>query len=200
LKIQNLYDEVLKYKVWWAKKPNFTLDWLPKLFWKKIELWQLFTGYQHFFIGKLTAYSFIRNVKIHFLWKCYTNRWWRSKFTHFLRFLHLPIVHFGWIHFMTTTVLPVSKLHPKNKLFRNSSAADDIHLEQTIYHLCRPIIIPSGWLSSPVVDYDPQWLIMIPSGWISSPVVDCNFKNQPSLMIFVSLEWISFSSDEYRLL
>jgi hypothetical protein len=31
-----------------------------------------------------------------------------------------------------------------------------------------------------VVDFHPQWLIMIPSGWISSPVVDFNFKNQPS--------------------
>jgi hypothetical protein len=41
-----------------------------------------------------------------------------------------------------------------------------IHLEQTIYHLCRPIIILSGWLSTPVVDYDLQWLNMISSGWL----------------------------------
>jgi hypothetical protein len=36
-----------------------------------------------------------------------------------------------------------------------------IHLEQTTYHLCRPIIIPSSWLSSPVVDYDAQWFNII---------------------------------------
>jgi hypothetical protein len=40
-----------------------------------------------------------------------------------------------------------------------SSKADD-------NHLCRPIIIPSGWLSSAVVDYDPQWLNIISSGWL----------------------------------
>jgi hypothetical protein len=81
-----------------------------------------------------------------------------------------------------------------------------IHLEQAIYHLCRPIIISSGWLSSPVVDYDPQWLIMIPSGWITSPVVDCNFKNQPSLYDFrlswmniVSIGWISSALDARQL-
>jgi hypothetical protein len=41
-----------------------------------------------------------------------------------------------------------------------------IYLEQTIYHLFRLIIIPSGLLSSPVVDYDPQWLNIISSGWL----------------------------------
>jgi hypothetical protein len=55
-------------------------------------------------------------------------------------------------------------------------------------------------ISSMTADYHPQWLIMVPSGWISSPVVDCNFKSQPSKMIFDSIEWISFRSDEYRLL
>jgi hypothetical protein len=36
-----------------------------------------------------------------------------------------------------------------------------IHLEQTIYHLFRSIIIPSGWLRSPMVEYHLQWLIVI---------------------------------------
>jgi hypothetical protein len=72
-----------------------------------------------------------------------------------------------------------------------------IYLEQTIYHLCRPIIIPSGWLSSPVVDYDPQWLDIISSGWLlfqESTIID---DIRLSWMNIVCIGWISSILDEY---
>jgi hypothetical protein len=77
-----------------------------------------------------------------------------------------------------------------------------IHLEQTIYHLCRPITIPSGWLSSPVVNNHPQWLIMITISrtnhhrCYSSPLNEYRFHR----MNIVCSRWISSPSDEYHLL
>jgi hypothetical protein len=73
----------------------------------------------------------------------------------------------------------------------------DIHLEQTIYHVYRPIIIPSGWLSSPVVDYNPQCLNIISNGWLlfqESTIIDdirLSWKN------IVSIGWIWSALDEY---
>jgi hypothetical protein len=48
-----------------------------------------------------------------------------------------------------------------------------IYLEQTIYHLCRPI---SCWLSSLAVEYHLLWTIMTYVGWYSSPADDIQLK------------------------
>jgi hypothetical protein len=86
-----------------------------------------------------------------------------------------------------------------------------IHLEQTIYHLFRPMIIPSGWLWSPVVEYHLQWLIVTSRinhhrwyssllneyrsiGWISS-VLD---EYRPRQMSIICFSWIFSALDEYH--
>jgi hypothetical protein len=56
---------------------------------------------------------------------------------------------------------------------KNSSAANDIYLEQTKYHLCRPI---SCWLSSLVVEYHLLWTIISYVAWYSSPADDIQLK------------------------
>jgi hypothetical protein len=74
------------------------------------------------------------------------------------------------------------------------------HLQQTIYHLCQPIIIPSGWLSPTVVEYHLQWLIVISRinhhRWYSSFLNEYRFHR----MKIVCSRWISSPSDEYHLL
>jgi hypothetical protein len=48
-----------------------------------------------------------------------------------------------------------------------------IYLEQTIYHLCRPI---SCWLSSLAVEYHLLWTIISYVSWYSSPADDIQLK------------------------
>jgi hypothetical protein len=72
-----------------------------------------------------------------------------------------------------------------------------IHLEHTIYHLCRLIIIPSGWSSSSVVDYDPQWLNIICSGWFKFQETTIIDDICLSWMNIVSIGWISSALVEY---
>jgi hypothetical protein len=95
-----------------------------------------------------------------------------------------------------------------------SSRGDDIYV-------CRPIIILSGWLSSSMVDYHPQWLSIIYRGWLSSPVVEhrVNSHHLPTWinivllcrksavdehlsrqMIIICFNWISSTVVEYQLL
>jgi hypothetical protein len=69
----------------------------------------------------------------------------------------------------------------------------NIHLEQTIHHLFQPIIIPSGWLWSPVVDYHPQWLSVIKNNQESTIIDDICL----SWLNIVSIGWISSALDEY---
>jgi hypothetical protein len=68
----------------------------------------------------------------------------------------------------------------------------NFHLEQTMVHLCRPIIILSdGWISSLVVEDYPQWLIIIPSimdGWAKT-----------HLLYIVHIKWISSALNEHHL-
>jgi hypothetical protein len=76
-----------------------------------------------------------------------------------------------------------------------------IHMGQMLY------TSRADAISSMPADYHPLWLIMIPSGWVSSPMVDCNFKKHSSLIIddirlswmnIVPIGWISSAIDEYR--
>jgi hypothetical protein len=54
--------------------------------------------------------------------------------------------------------------------FQNSTAADDyFHLQQTMFRLCRPFIILSGWLTTSVVDYHSKWLIY---GWYWTAIIN----------------------------
>jgi hypothetical protein len=73
-----------------------------------------------------------------------------------------------------------------------------IHLEQTIYHLFRPIIIFSGWLWSPVVEYQLQWLIVISRinhhRWYSSLLNEY----RPRQMSIICFSWILSALDEYH--
>jgi hypothetical protein len=84
-----------------------------------------------------------------------------------------------------------------------------IHLQQTIYHLCRPIIIPRAWLWSPVVEYHPQWLIVIPRinhhRWYSSLLNEYHFHrmnigySRRIQMSIIGFSWILSALDEYHL-
>jgi hypothetical protein len=75
-----------------------------------------------------------------------------------------------------------------------------IHLEQTIYHLCRPIIIPSGWWSSPVVEYHRQWLIVYSRINHHRWYLSLSNEYRSHRMNIVCSRWILSPSDEYHLI
>jgi hypothetical protein len=62
-----------------------------------------------------------------------------------------------------------------------------IYLEQTIYHLCRPI---SCWLSSLTVEYHLLWTINSYVAWYSSPADDIQRKQ-----ILIWRGWYSSRAD-----
>jgi hypothetical protein len=76
---------------------------------------------------------------------------------------------------------------------KNLSAADEIiHLEQTIYHLCRLI---SCWLSSLAVENHLLWTIISHVAWYSSPADDIQLKQ----MILIWRGWFSSRADNIQL-
>jgi hypothetical protein len=81
-------------------------------------------------------------------------------------------------------------LEAKLNCFQNSTVADDyIHLRQTIYHLCQPFIILSGWLTTSVVDNHFKWLIIFPYGWYLTEIIN----NEVLHMIYdIHLMWTIF--------
>jgi hypothetical protein len=64
-----------------------------------------------------------------------------------------------------------------------------IYLEQTIYHLCRPI---SCWLSSLAIEYHLLWTIISYVAWYSSPADDIQLKQ----MILIWRGWYSSRADD----
>jgi hypothetical protein len=67
-----------------------------------------------------------------------------------------------------------------------------IYLEQTIYHLCRPI---SCWISSLAVKYHLLWTIISYVVWYSSPADDIQLKQ----MILIWRGWYSSRVDNIQL-
>jgi hypothetical protein len=164
---------------WWPLL--FKLCRIEKYSWQRN--WYTF----QYYILRVIVYCIVCDVNIIFL---------KFFFWQFLHRLHIYIIYNVEEHRSFTLLClrrvawhaNVNVIQPKKKPSEVSGVdnwyLDDffeeficgrwyIYLEQTIYHLCRPI---SCWLSSLAVEYHLLWMIISYVAWYSSPVDDIQLK------------------------